>query len=74
MKTPKDRQPNFSVSHAIGVNTKENFFSSKNRKLYDIYNTKSIQKKIETNPLYLTNYLEELKSLNLNKDSLNDTN
>ena len=56
------------------MNTKDNFFSSKNRKLYDIYNTKSIQKKLETNPIYLTNYLEELKSLNNNKDSLNDIN
>mgnify|MGYP006999511879 FL=1 len=29
---------------------------------------------METNPLYLTTYLEELKALNENKDSLNDIN
>ena len=38
---------NLAVSNVIGVNTTSAFFSAKNRKIYDIYNTKSIQKKKE---------------------------
>lgn len=33
---------NLAVSNTIGQNTTTAFFSAKNRKIYDIYNTKSI--------------------------------
>ena len=47
MPSQANLKQNLSISNTIGQNTTTAFFSAKNRKIYDIYNTKSIQKKKE---------------------------
>lgn len=42
---------NQAISSTIGQNERSNFFSSKNRKLYAIYNTDSIERKASLSTL-----------------------